>query len=307
MLNQIVTGDARELAKGIEPESIDLILTDPIYENIDDYRWLGETAMRVLKPDSACLAWSSTPRAAHCQIAMEEAGLDYIYTLNYVVPAKPYRLMHYHLFLWTTPCLLFQKGHALPNRWIPDTVISTAIPTGGFKWNKNTGVIQNWLTAFSSPGNVVFDPFSGGGTVPAICKMTGRNFIAFECVEERAQEARKRLEGHAMLKPTVGTYFSGGGIGLAELKGKVDFAFAVEYDPAISEVYRANIGDRIITARVQDVDVTKLERVDLFQVSPVCKEFSAAKTGGKESAEELSQAAAICRLPGLSQAALLPA
>jgi site-specific DNA-cytosine methylase len=98
-----------------------------------------------------------------------------------------------------------------------------------------------------------------------------------------------------MLKPTIGTFFSGGGIGLAELKGKVDFAFAVEYDPAISEVYRANIGDRIITARVQDVDVTKLERVDLFQVSPVCKEFSAAKTGGKESAEEISQAAAICR------------
>jgi DNA (cytosine-5)-methyltransferase 1 len=103
------------------------------------------------------------------------------------------------------------------------------------------------------------------------------------------------MRGHAMLKPTVGTYFSGGGIGLAELKGKVDFAFAVEYAPAISEVYRANISDRIITARVQDLDVSKLERVDLFQVSPVCKEFSAAKTGGKESAEEISQAAAICR------------
>jgi DNA-cytosine methyltransferase len=101
-----------------------------------------------------------------------------------------------------------------------------------------------------------------------------------------------------LLMPTVGTYFSGGGIGLAELKGKVDFAFAVEYDPAICEVYGANISDRIITARVQDVDVTKLERVDLFQVSPVCKEFSAAKTGGKESTEELGQAAAICRYLG---------
>jgi site-specific DNA-cytosine methylase len=97
-----------------------------------------------------------------------------------------------------------------------------------------------------------------------------------------------------MTTPTVGTFFSGGGIGLARLIGKVDFAFGVEYDPAISEVYKANISDRIITARVQDVDVTKLEPVDLFQVSPVCKVFSAAKTGGKESAEELSQAAAIC-------------
>lgn len=97
-----------------------------------------------------------------------------------------------------------------------------------------------------------------------------------------------------MAKPLVGSYFSGGGIGLALLKDKVEFAFGVEYDPAISEVYRANISDRIITARVQDVDVTKLEPVDLYEVSPVCKEFSAAKVGGKESAEELGQAAAIC-------------
>ena len=95
-------------------------------------------------------------------------------------------------------------------------------------------------------------------------------------------------------KPTIGSYFTGGGIGLARLKGKVDFAFGVEYDPGISEVYKTNISDRIITARVQDVDVTKLDRVDLFQVSPVCKEFSAAKVGGKESAEEVGQAAAIC-------------
>lgn len=37
-LNQIVTGDARELAKRIPDESVDLIFTDPIYDCIDDYR-----------------------------------------------------------------------------------------------------------------------------------------------------------------------------------------------------------------------------------------------------------------------------
>lgn len=97
-----------------------------------------------------------------------------------------------------------------------------------------------------------------------------------------------------MKRFTVGSYFSGGGIGLATIKNRVDIAFGVEYSPEIAEVYKANIGDRIIVSRVQDVDVKKLERVDLFQVSPVCVEFSVAKTGGKESAEELSQATAIC-------------
>jgi hypothetical protein len=193
MLNEILTGNARELAEQIPDESVDLIFTDPVYETIDDYRWLGELAMRVLKPNSAALVWSSKPLAAPCQMALEGAGLGYVYTLDYVVPAKPYRLMHYHLFLWTTPCLWMQKGLARPRRWIPDTFICNQPPENGFKWNKNTSVILNWLDAFTQPGGVVLDPFTGGGTVPFVCRMIGRNYIAFEIDPGRAEAARARV------------------------------------------------------------------------------------------------------------------
>ena len=40
-LDRIITGDARELAKAIPDESVDLIFTDPVYDRIDDYRWLA--------------------------------------------------------------------------------------------------------------------------------------------------------------------------------------------------------------------------------------------------------------------------
>ena len=53
----IYTGDARELAKAIPNESIDLIFTDPVYDRIDDYRWLAECGARVLKPNSACFVF----------------------------------------------------------------------------------------------------------------------------------------------------------------------------------------------------------------------------------------------------------
>ena len=33
----IYTGDARELCEEIPSESIDLIFTDPVYQNMDDY------------------------------------------------------------------------------------------------------------------------------------------------------------------------------------------------------------------------------------------------------------------------------
>jgi adenine-specific DNA-methyltransferase len=191
MLNTIVTGDARELAKTIPDESVDLVFADPIYENIEDYRWLAETAMRVLKPNKACLAW--THRTSPHQAVMEAEGLNYLWTLYYTVPAKT-GLIHPGLFLWTTPCMLFSKGKYKIAKPFPETFISQQAPDNGFKWNKNIAVINRWLTAFTKPGDVVYDPFAGSGTVPAVCRMIGRNFIASEINPIRAQEARNRLE-----------------------------------------------------------------------------------------------------------------
>lgn len=192
MFNQIITGDAREMAKQIPDESVDFIFADPVYSNIEDYRWLAEIALRVLKPDSACLAWCSKP--AECQFAMQEAGLNYQWTLNYTVVAKPTLLFQYGLFTWTTPCLYFAKGKRKAFPPIPDTFISQSSPDNGFKWNKNIAVINRWLSSFTKPGDVVYDPFAGSGTVPAVCKMTGRNFIASEIDPLRAEAARQRVE-----------------------------------------------------------------------------------------------------------------
>lgn len=208
--NEIATGNARRLSKAIPDGSVDLVFTDPIYQNIRDYTWLAKTALRVLRPRGVCLVWASVPRAGRAQAAMERAGLQYVYTLFYTVVAKTYRMRWYNLFCWTTPCLWFQRpGEATrPHQWMPDTftetvilppdlldntVISQAATQGAFEWNKNTGVLARWLTRFSKPGELVYDPFTGTGPVPIACKMTGRRFLASELVPERAEEARRRL------------------------------------------------------------------------------------------------------------------
>lgn len=208
--NEIVTGDARLLAPSIADGSVDLIFTDPVYQNIEDYTWLAETALRVLRPRGVCLAWASVPKSGKAQQAMEDAGLEYVYTLFYTVIAKTYRMRWYNLFCWTTPCLWFQRpGEATkPNKWMPDTyqetivlpadildntTISTANAHGPFEWNKNTGVLVKWLEQYSKPGELVYDPFTGTGSVPVACRMTDRRFIAGEINAERAEEARARL------------------------------------------------------------------------------------------------------------------
>jgi hypothetical protein len=193
-LNQIYTGDARELSKSIPDESVDLIFTDPVYENLEDYEWLGETAVRILKPDSACLAWVKTSLHDNCKKAMESAGLTYRYTLFYTCIAKESSPISGGIFPWTTPCLYFTKGKRPARPFIPDTYTSQTMPAGGFKWNKNPGVLEKWLGSFSKFDDVVFDPFSGSGSLPLVCKKASRSFLAFEIDGKRAAEARERVE-----------------------------------------------------------------------------------------------------------------
>lgn len=85
----------------------------------------------------------------------------------------------------------------------------------------------------------------------------------------------------------AGTYFSGGGLVEEGLKGIIDPVVAVEYDEKISGVYRNNFGQHIVTADVRDVDPKELVKqidgeVEYFHASPVCKNYSQAKSNHAE-------------------------
>src|SRR3569833_2663558 len=99
-----------------------------------------------------------------------------------------------------------------------------------------------------------------------------------------------------MRELTQGDIFSGGGgwsLG-AQMAGFRPI-WAVEYVRAIAEVYEMNLGYHVRVAKVQDVDPHKLEPVDLRCASPVCMNFSAAKSDGIEDADDIASAEAVCR------------
>ena len=98
---------------------------------------------------------------------------------------------------------------------------------------------------------------------------------------------RKRGEVGETLA-TSGTYFSGGGLLEAGLKGVIDPKVAVEFSEKIAGVYADNHGNHIVVADVRDVDPKKLVgavdggEVQYFHASPACKNFSKAKREGGE-------------------------
>jgi site-specific DNA-cytosine methylase len=103
--------------------------------------------------------------------------------------------------------------------------------------------------------------------------------------EIAGEEPKFSLKDGTLIK--AGTYFSGGGLVEEGLKGIIDPVVAVEYDEKISGVYRNNFGQHIVTADVRDVDPNELVKqidgdVEYFHASPVCKNYSQAKSNHAE-------------------------
>ena len=103
--------------------------------------------------------------------------------------------------------------------------------------------------------------------------------------EIAGEEPKLSLKDGTLIK--AGTYFSGGGLVEEGLKGIIDPVVAVEYDEKISGVYRNNFGQHIVTADVRDVDPRELVKqidgeVEYFHASPVCKNYSQAKSNHAE-------------------------
>lgn len=214
-LDTIVTGDARDLAKAIPDESIDLIFTDPIYQNIDDYRWLAETAARVLKSGGACLAFYGIGYLPQTHDALREGGLSYRW--RFVIrslfgPGSGQWIGR--LQAGTKELAWYEKEHSKLYQSIFDLLTishneQAGLRVNGSVWGKAIAEITPFIQSFSDPGALIFDPFTGGGTVPAVCKRLGRHFLAFEIDPDTANKARARLAATQaplfVLQPTQGS------------------------------------------------------------------------------------------------------
>jgi DNA modification methylase len=194
-MNEIITGDARLLSSSIPDNSIDLIFTDPPYiqKYMYLYGWLAEEASRILKPGGFCLAYAGV---YHKPQVMEDMSKHLSYFWDFVsVGAGNAPIMWARKVISRHKSILaFVKGKGLPNT----NVLSMWIGSGEDKryhtWGQDESTARYYIQCFSKPGDVIWEPFAGGGTTLVACKVLGRDFIAYEIDPATADIARKRLE-----------------------------------------------------------------------------------------------------------------
>lgn len=192
-LDSIVTGDARELAAAIPDESVDLIFTDPVYWQIEDYAWLAELGVRVLTDNGSVLAFCGNVQQVQAGAAMLPFLKPRPTLSSYMLP--PYaRLFNDKCHVNTMPLLWFSRNGAKPMQWITtQQTMSYHKKAWNHDWGKNASGVMYFVSRFTLPGAIILDPFSGGGTIPAVARSLGRHYLGFEINPASAELSRERV------------------------------------------------------------------------------------------------------------------
>jgi ParB-like chromosome segregation protein Spo0J len=192
--HRLVVGSVTQLLK--EPAaSIDLIVTDPPYEEavLPLYSDLIRGAAHVLKPGGLLICM--TGQAYHPQVIrqLEHTELQYLWMLTYLMPGGGTRVYPAHVAdnAWK-PVLVYCKGK-YTGEWPSDVVKSDMHDKDHHKWGQSLSGMHDLMRRFVEPGDVVCDPFLGGGTTAVIALELKATFLGFDIDPQAIETTKGRL------------------------------------------------------------------------------------------------------------------
>ena len=176
----IIHGDCREILPSIPDKSIDLVLTDPPYDNYYTELYT-QTSIELLNVIHArqFVFWSARSKFPLEYTAMhvwdKQIGTGTQYEMIYELNGKS----EYRVFTY------YRMNNALNARWVND--VYTAHPS-----QKPQRLIAYLISEYSGNNNLILDPFLGSGTTAYCAKKLNRYCIGIEIEEKYCEIAAKR-------------------------------------------------------------------------------------------------------------------
>jgi DNA methylase len=187
----------QQAAQIIEANSVDYIITDPPYpkEYLPVYDDLAALAARALRPGGSLLCMSPTIYLPQVITSLGK-HLRYNTTIAYLMPGGNAQLFPQRIFQGWKPILWLVKGD-YKGDWVPDVVKAKRDPnTKTFHhWGQSEDGFRALMRPFVKPGDLVVDPFLGGGTTGVVALELGATFIGFDTDKVAYNEALVRLAG----------------------------------------------------------------------------------------------------------------
>jgi hypothetical protein len=195
----IAHGDFREvLPDNLADESVDMILTDPPYpgEFVDLFTDLAEVASTLLKPNGVLVALVGQYHLTDYMTRLE-THLSYRWTGAYMVPGPRNRVHAARIGTGWKPLLIFTRNDADRGAqpWLLDDVVtSSGDDKNHHHWGQNVGPFSRLIESLTQPGDLVVDPFVGGGTTAVAARDTGRRFFGCDIDASAVTTSTERVE-----------------------------------------------------------------------------------------------------------------
>ena len=183
-------------AASVVVESVDWIITDPPYkkEFLPVYLKLADFAERVLKPGGSLLAMIGHSYLPEILSALNNT-LTYHWTLAYLTPGgKAVQCWDRKVITFWKPLLWFVKG-AYTGDWIGDVCRSDVNDNDKdhHQWGQSESGMTDIIKRLTLPGQLICDPFCGGGTTGVVAVKMNRRFIGIDIDAESIQTTKNRL------------------------------------------------------------------------------------------------------------------
>jgi len=205
-LDRIICGDCTGVLTELPAACIDLVVTDPPYLvgyrdragrrvlGDDDAGLIGRAFAevgRVLKPGRFAVSFYGWKHSEVFLRAWRRAGLrpvgHFVWVKNYASSVGVTQRCHELAYL-------LAKGSPAPPRFALRDVLRWRF-TGNclHPTQKPVMALRPLIGAYSSPGEVVLDPFAGSGTTALAAAELGRHYLAIERSAACVRVARSRL------------------------------------------------------------------------------------------------------------------
>ena len=200
-LHDIYRGSCADALKG-DADSVDWIITDPPYpkEFLHVYEDLAKVAAHALKPGGSLLCMIGQSYLPDI-LATLSRHLTYHWTIAYLTPGgQAVQVFPRRVNTFWKPVLWFVKGE-FAGSWIGDNVTSKTNDNDKrfHEWGQSESGMRDLMTRFVKPGDVVLDPFMGGGTTGVIALELKARFFGFEPNEDSYNEAVVRIDRAALV------------------------------------------------------------------------------------------------------------
>ena len=186
----IIHGDFREAFRDLK--DVDLILTDPPYgkEYLPLLRDLASWSNDCLKEDGllAVMFGQTWLPEVFEQLS---TGRTYRWTIACAMPGPAYVSHARKLQSKWKPVLIYGNGPRFDDLIIPD-LEGQASAKDFHKWGQQLPVFEELIRRLAKPGQLVCDPFCGGGTTLLAAKLFGCSAMGCDIDEQSIKTAKRR-------------------------------------------------------------------------------------------------------------------